>query len=196
MRHRKLIVPRDFEALQQRRRCAAGLFARGLLTMASIARQLKTTRQSVSRWYRQWKRGGTKALKAAGRAGRLPRLSQRQLRRVETALRKGALYHGFGGDLWTLPRVAEVIERVTGVKYHPGHVWKVLGAMEWTVQKPERQAKERSEQKVTYWKTVRWPELKKTLSSSGLGSSSRTNPGSASSLRSGPPGRPGAKRQS
>ena len=135
-------------------------------------------------------------MKAAGRAGRKPRLSARQLRSVEAALRKGSVHHGFRGDLWTLPRVATIIERITQVKYHPGHVWKVLGAIDWTVQKPERQANERSEEKVAYWKTVRWPEVKKTLSSSGLGSSSKTNQGSVSSPRSGPLGPRGEKRRS
>ena len=37
--------------------------------------------------------------------------------------------HGFSTGLWTLPRVARVIKRVTGVKYHPGHVWRLLGAL-------------------------------------------------------------------
>ena len=45
------------------------------------------------------------------------------------ALTKGARYHGFAADLWTLPRVATVVERVTGVKYHPGHMWKILGSI-------------------------------------------------------------------
>jgi transposase len=49
---------------------------------------------------------------------------------VDKALRQGAQAHGFGTDLWTLPRVAAVIERTTGVHYHPGHVWKILEAME------------------------------------------------------------------
>jgi hypothetical protein len=26
-----------------------------------------------------------------------------------------------------------VMERVTGVRYHPGHVWRILGAIDWTV---------------------------------------------------------------
>jgi len=115
---------------------------------------------------------------------------------VERALGRGARNHGFSADLWTLPRVATVIERITGVKYHPGHVWKVLGSIDWTVQKPARQAKERDDDKVAYWKTVRWPELKKTLCSSTPGSSSKTNPVSPSSRRSGPPGRRAGKRRS
>jgi len=58
----------------------------------------------------------------AGRAGRKPRLDRRQLNRLDAALRQGAQTHGFGTDLWTLPRVAQVIKRLTGVTYHPGHV--------------------------------------------------------------------------
>lgn len=96
---------------------------------------------SVSRWHRQWVSSGREGLKAAARAGRRPALNGRQLQRVEQALRKGAAAHGFSGDLWTLARVATVIERLTGVRYHPGHVWRVLGAINWTLQKPERQAR-------------------------------------------------------
>jgi transposase len=105
--------------------------------------------------YREWRKGGTGALKAAGRAGRKPRLSAAQLRRVEAALLKGARHHGFNAELWTLPRVARVVERETAV--HPGHIWKILGSMNWTAQKPERQAKERDEAKVprgNHWSKV------------------------------------------
>ena len=112
--------PRDFAALEHRRKQAARLFAKGETVLASVARQLKVTRQSAFRWYQQWRSGGSGALKAAGRAGRKPRLNMNQLRKVETALMKGARYHGFAADLWTLPRVANVVERVTGVKYHLG----------------------------------------------------------------------------
>jgi len=179
---------RDFQALERRRKQAARLFAKGDLSQAAISRQLKVSRMSVSRWYRQWKKSGRNALKAAPRAGRKPLLNARQLQRVQDALRKGARAHRFSADLWTLPRVATVIERATGVRYHPGHVWKILGAMNWTVQKPEQQAKERNPDKVDYWKTVRWPELKKTLFASMPGSSFKTKPVSPSSPRSAGPG--------
>src|SRR5215217_6662824 len=108
---------RDFEGMERRRQRAARLFERGA-THADVARELVVSRQSVSRWYAEWQAGGAKALKAAGRAGRLPRLSAAQLRRVERALRQGPRAHGFGTDLWTLDRVAAVIEAQTGVRYH------------------------------------------------------------------------------
>ena len=77
--------------------------------LASVARTLQVSRQSVSRWYRQWKQGGVKALRAAGRAGRKPKLQRPQLQQVDRALRQGARAQGFGTDLWTLPRVAKLI---------------------------------------------------------------------------------------
>jgi transposase len=166
------------------------------MSQASVARELKVSRMSVSRWYRAWKKSGKQALRAARRAGRKPLLNARHLQKVQAALRQGAMAHGFSADLWTLPRVATVIERVTGVRYHPGHVWKMLGAMHWSVQKPERQARERNAEQVEYWKTTRWPELKKKLLADAPGYSSRTKPDSPSNPPSAGRGRRGEKRRS
>ena len=165
---------RDFGAMAQRRKRAARLFAAGKLILARIAHELQVSRQSVSRWYEQWKRGGSGALRGAGRAGRKPKLERQQLRRVEDALRMGAKAHGFDTDLWTLPRVAVVVERLTGVHYHPGHVWKILGSIDWTLQRPTKRAKERNPEKVKQWVGQRWPEVKKTLGAEKHGSSSKT----------------------
>src|SRR5436853_7872863 len=110
---------RDFAALEARRYEAARLFARGE-SQAVVARTLGTTRAAAHRWFHAWQDEGRTALKAAGRAGRKPRLEAPQLARVETALLKGPGSHGFATELWTLPRVALVIERLTGVRYHPG----------------------------------------------------------------------------
>ena len=175
---------RDFQALEDRRKRAARLFAQGL-PQSAVSRQLKVSRMSVSRWHRQWQQSGASGLNAAGRAGRKPLLSRRELQRVRAALTKGPGAHGYSTDLWTLARVSGVIEKITGVRYHPGHVWKILGAMNWTLQKPERQARERNAEQVAYWTSVRWPELKKTLRENVPGSSSRTKPASPSNPRSG-----------
>jgi len=54
-----------------------------------------------------------------------------------------------------------VIEQVTGVHYHPGHVWRVLQKMRWSLQRPAKQAKERNAEAVEEWKGETWPALKK-----------------------------------
>ena len=187
---------RDFQGLEQRRKQAGRLFAAGKMILAEIARELKASRQSVSRWYAEWRRGGAAALRGAGRAGRKPKLDRGQLRQVEKVLRQGAQAHGFGTDLWTLPRVAAVIERVTGVRYHSGHVWKILGSMDWSLQRPAKQARQRDEEKVRLWLNERWPAVKKTLAAATPGSSSKTRAGSRNVPPSAVPGRPKGKRPS
>jgi len=187
---------RDFEAMAQRRKRAARLFAAGKMILARIARELHVSRQSVSRWYEQWGRGGSGALRGAGRAGRKPKLEREQLRRVEVALRKGAKAHGYDTDLWTLPRVAVVVERLTGVRYDPGHVWKILGSMDWTLQRPARRAREHNPEKVKRWVDQRWPEVKKTLVAERHGSSSKTKAVSPSVHPSDGPGHRKEKRRS
>jgi transposase len=189
---------RDFEGLKHRRTQAARLFAKakGRGALAGIARALEVSRQSVTRWYRQWRSGGIGALKGAGRAGRMPRLNAEQLRQVDWALRQGARTQGFGTELWTLPRVAQVIERVTGVHYHPGHVWRVLRQMGWTLQRPARKARERNEEAIRQWIAERWPAVKKKPAANKRGSHSRTRAESRSVPRSVAPGHPAAKPRS
>jgi transposase len=152
---------RDFEGMERRRKRAARLFERGA-SQADVARELAVSRQSVSRWYADWQSGGTKGLKGAGRAGRLPRLTAAQLRQVERALRQGPRAHGLGTDLWTLDRVAAVIEADTGVAYHPGHVWKLLrDKLGWTRQRPARRAVERDDDAIARWVATDWPRIKR-----------------------------------
>lgn len=96
------------------------------------------------RWYRAWVKRGKKDLKPLPR-GRPNRLIKAKLERIEKALLRGAQAHGFSSELWTLERVAQVIERVTDVRYHPGHVWRVLRSLGWSRQKPTTRARERDE---------------------------------------------------
>jgi transposase len=174
---------RDFEGMERRRERAAGMFARGA-TQAVVARELEVSRQSVSRWYADWQAGGSKALKAAGRAGRLPRLTETQLGQVDRALRQGPRAHGFATDLWTLDRVASVIEAETGVRYHPGHVWKLLrDRLGWSRQRPARRAVERDDEAIARWMATDWPRIKRGPADAGRGSSSKTSRESRSSRR-------------
>src|SRR5438034_3653120 len=122
---------RDFAGLEQRRLEAARMFAHGA-SQAEVAHTFGVSAQAASTWYRRWRQGGESALRAAGRAGRRPRLSQAELEAVAEALGKGPEAFGFDTDLWTLARVAAVIERLTGVAYHPGHVWRLLRRLGWS----------------------------------------------------------------
>lgn len=183
---------RDVVALEARRFEAARLFTQGQ-SQAAVMRSLAVSRQTAHRWYHAWRGGGRPGLKAAGRLGRKPRLDARQLARVESELLRGPQRHGFSTDLWTLPRVATLIERLTSVHYHPGHVWYILRRLNWSPQRPARQARERAEPAIRQWVTRRWPAVKKTRGVSERGSSSKTKAGSRSSPSSAARGRPAAR---
>jgi transposase len=164
----------DMEGLAARRKRAGKMFDRGARQI-DVAKELEVSRETARRWYEVWDTGGTEALAQIGERGRPSRLSAKQLEKVEKALLKGPIANGFPNDLWTTPRVAVVIERLTGVGYHPGHVWRLLHKMGWSLQRPARRAKERDEPAIEIWIKTHWPRVKKTPADGGRGSSSRTS---------------------
>lgn len=156
----------DYAAEQARRIEAGRLFAQGL-SQAEVARQLGVSRQSASRWFRLWKANGSEGLRGAGRTGRKRQLSEEELRRLEAVLIQGPQAQGYETNLWTLQRIANVIEKLFGVSYHPGHVWKLLRQLGWSCQRPERRAAERDETTVRRWLKYRWPRIKKKRATRG-----------------------------
>jgi len=149
------------EALEVRRLIAGRLLVKGK-GVREVSRLTGAASSSVSRWKQDLKQGGLEALKAKPHPGRPPRLTAQQKQELEVILLKGAGAAGFPTDLWTLVRVAEVIEREFGVKYHPGHVWYILRDMGWSCQKPERRARERDEEAIRRWRQEDWPRIKKS----------------------------------
>jgi transposase len=118
--------------------------------------------QTASRWYRAWQEQGRDGLAGAGRAGRRRKLTDEQLAGVEAALAKGPRANGFGTEMWTLARVAEVIERITGVRYSQTQTWAILRErLGWSRQRPARRALERNEEAIATWVKQDWPRIKK-----------------------------------
>jgi transposase len=166
-------VRRDFEKLEQRRLQAADLLRQGV-HQAEVARRVGVHRQSVSRWAEELKRGGKRALRMAGRAGRRPRLRSEDLRRIEKGLKRGPKALGHETGMWTAWRVAHLIEFECRVKYHPTQAWRILRRLGWSCQRPTGRALERGEEKIRKWKQKRWPEIKKKLKTSSARSFSST----------------------
>ena len=167
---------RDHQAMERRRGRAAKMFGKGS-GAAEVAKRLGVARQVGYRWKQAWEQGGKAALASKGQAGPKSKLSAMQARQVVDVLLEGPAALGFKTHLWTLPRVAMLIERMTGVRYHPGHVWRVLGALGFSCQRPERRAIERDPKAIGRWKRSRWPEIKKKPTGSDAPSSSSTRVG-------------------
>jgi len=167
---------RDHVAMEKRRKKAAKLFAKDY-SAPDVARRLGVARQVAYRWKSAWDQGGSSALASKGPAGPKAKLTVEQTQQVTEALLAGPVTHGYKTALWTLPRVAALIEDLTGVSYHPGHVWRLLGASGFSCQRPERRAVERDEKAIRRWQRTDWPALKKRPGSKGEPSSLSTKAG-------------------
>ncbi len=148
------------QQLQKRRERAIELIQAGKQP-AAIARALSAARSSVSRWCATFKCAGAAGLRAKSIPGRPAALSARQKDRLAKLLLKGPLAAGYQTDLWTLQRIARLIKHHFQVSYHIGHVWKLLRALGWSCQKPERRAIQRDEAAIAHWKRYKWPQIRR-----------------------------------
>lgn len=116
------------KALERRRRQAVALREQRY-GPSEIAHRLNTTPQSVCRWVRQYRRRGASALDAKPVPGRPPKLSARQRQGLVQCLLKGAVAFGFATDLWTCPRIAQLIEQRYGVHYHVDAIPRLMASL-------------------------------------------------------------------
>jgi transposase len=143
--------------LERRRKRAVRAVAEGR-PRSAVAQVLGVHPKTVARWVRLARRPG--GLDARPQPGPTPGLTDADLRRLETLLARGAKAHGWPNELWTAARVARLIERRFGRRYHPEHVRKVLKRrLGWTSQKPRRRARERNDKEVARWVGDEFPRI-------------------------------------
>lgn len=105
---------------------------------------------------------GARGLRHRPHAGRQPKISARQRQQLLARILKGARANGFATDLWTAPRVRELIQQLFGVSYHVHHVPKLLQQLGLSCRKPERRARQRDEAAIARWIRCDWKRIKKT----------------------------------
>lgn len=148
------------EQLENRRKRAIVLLKQGYQPV-DVARKLGVDRRSVRRWKAAYHWDGMEGILARPAPGRPPKLDSKAKARLEKALLKGAGAAGFPTDLWTCPRVAELIDARFGVRYHVDHIGRLLHSLGWSPQKPARRAIERDEAAIQQWLKQQWPRIKK-----------------------------------
>lgn len=126
-----------------------------------VSQAVGVARQTVHTWKGLLDEGGIDALRAVPERGRPAQLDEEQLAAVRTALLQSPTEHGFGTELWTLKRVGAIIERMHGVRFGQTQIWRILGSLGFSAQKPEKRAIERNADAVRSWKRSTWPSLKK-----------------------------------
>ena len=152
------------EQLERRRLRALPLFHRGF-TQYAIGKRLGVTKVAVHYWYKAWKAKGRRGL-LSRTPGVTAKLSDANMIKVEEALMRGPQSYGYTTQLWTLPRITDVVKKVTGVSYADRSFWHVLRRLNWSCQKPERRPRERDEVAIKRWKEKEWPAIQKKGSAS------------------------------
>lgn len=147
-----------------KRRVRAGRLLQQGKKPAEVAQLVGAPRQTVYRWAGVLSDGGIDALRDMSKGGRPARLDAEQHEKLRAMLLAGPQAAGFGTDLWTLKRVRQTIEKRFGVRYSNVHVWRLLGRLGFSSQKPEKRAAERDEAVIARWRRRTWPTLKKRLS--------------------------------
>ena len=147
--------------LEARRIRAVALLKQGHSYQA-VAGIVQSSISSLVRWRQAFRRQGKAGLKPRPTPGRPPHMTPGQKRELIGLLKEGACAAGYSTEMWTTRRVAEQIRRHWGIAYHPGHVWKILIALGWSCQKPERRALQRHPRKIREWKQRDWPRIKKS----------------------------------
>lgn len=130
--------------------------------MADAAEAVGFSVRTIELWLTKSRHGRKlSALMSKKAPGAKPKLTAAQQRRLTRLLERGPEAAGFTGQLWTAPRIGELIEREFGVRYHAKYLPTLLRSLGWTPQKPKRRAIERDEEAIAHWVRRDWPRVKK-----------------------------------
>jgi transposase len=150
------------QLLEKRRRKAMELLDSGM-GLREVARKMGCHASAVMRWRDARDRDGEAGLCARPAPGRPPKLTDAQKRRLVRVLLRGAIANGYHTELWTTARIAEMINRTFGVRYHRDHIGRLMTVLGWSYQKPRKRAWEHNDAAIEQWKREEWPRIKKTL---------------------------------
>lgn len=130
-------------------------------TQRETAAFLEVHEDTVGRWMRQCRQGGTAALEAVPHTGTPSRLSEGQWQEVCSWLGRNPQELGYPDELWTSRRVADQIAQRFGVRFHFRYVSGQLLRRRITPQKPAERPRERNEEQVQQWLEEEWPRILK-----------------------------------
>lgn len=130
-------------------------------TSGQIADLLGAPRSRVAEWLAQYEMHGFDSVLEGQRSGRPSALDEPQRVTLADILDSGPVAYGLDTGVWTSPMITHVIAEEFGVHYHPGHVRKLLGAMGFSVQRPQRVLARADPLAQARWRRHTYPNLKK-----------------------------------
>jgi transposase len=152
--------------LERRRRLAIARLLDNY-SQQDVADFLDVNVRTVRKWWHQFQKLGPNGLNAIPHPGRPRKLRRSQEAQILRWLRKNPKSFGFATELWTAPRLAQVIQRKFGIDFHPRYLNQWLAERKITPQKPQRRARERNDEAIEQWKKNDWPRIKNERAANG-----------------------------
>jgi transposase len=148
------------EELEHRRQLAVRRYLDGY-SADEIAEFLDVAPRTVWRWLAAFREKGPGGLSARPVTGRPPKLTTTQEKIVRRWLTENPTTHGFTTELWTGPRLSQLIQQEFGIGLNPRYLCTWMRARGFTPQKPQRVAREGDPEEVAAWLKTQWPRIKK-----------------------------------
>lgn len=146
--------------LERRRLQAGGMFTKGK-TQAEVADRFGVSRAAACQWHTAWTTNKESGLLSKGSSGAIPKLTRAQKKLLKNEILRGPAKAGYATDFWTLQRIRALAKKKFRISLGATTVWRTVVSLGFSVQKPERRARERSEQAISDWKLKEFPKLKK-----------------------------------
>ena len=146
--------------LEERRMNAAGMFKKGY-SQTEVAKKFRVSAAAASQWHAAWTTEGVRGLKSKGSPGPEPTLTDKERAKIRAAILKGPKAFGYDTNLWTLERIAAVMQKVAGHSFGITWTWHLVIRLGFSCQQPVTRARERDEKAITSWKRSTFPVLKK-----------------------------------
>src|SRR4051812_15028061 len=146
--------------LEYRRLLAVQRVLEGYST-EEVAEFLGVSPRSVRRWVAAHRETGDEGLLAQPTSGRPPKLTYTQEMIIRRWLADKPTEHGFATDLWTGPRLAQMIRRDFAIELTPMYLTVWLRRRGFTPQKPRRVPRQRDPEEIAAWLHTQWPRIKK-----------------------------------
>jgi transposase len=152
-------TPGTAAELERRRLLAVHRVEEGY-SQAEVALFLGVTPRSVRRWVRMYRSCGEGGLAPIAHHGREPKLWPSQEETVLWWLTRHPKELGFRNGLWTAPRVAKLIFKNWGIRFHPRYLNQWLARRGISPQKPILRPRERDQEEIDRWLRQDWPRIR------------------------------------
>ena len=129
------------------------------IRVEDIAFSMRLNRSTVFGWMKRFRQSGLESLRSTKAPGARPKLKAPQFLKLIRTLHEPATRWGFWSDLWTGPRVRNLIKKLFGITLHPTHMPRFLRRLGLVRRIPEPRALEQDPRAVRLWKKKILPKI-------------------------------------